>query len=230
MRVAGMAGVGKHFPGHGYVEADSHHEAPVDVRDFATIWDDDIIPYRHRLLRQLGGVMPAHVVYPVAEEEVASAGASALPAGFSPFWLAEVLRRRLGFGGVIFSDDLDMEGARSVGNIVARARAATAAGCDMLLVCNRPDLVAELLACGVPEPAAAQAARLAALVPSARRPPWLADPFALELHAPYVQARARVMALATWENADDAVMAAATIGESERSVPCMTQEGKREIQ
>jgi beta-N-acetylhexosaminidase len=209
MRVAGMWGVGKHFPGHGHVEADSHHETPADTRDFATIWDDDLLPYRHPLLRMLAGVMAAHVVYPVAD-----AVKSPRPAGFSSFWLGSVLRRRLGFDGVVFSDDLDMEGARSAGDIMARARAAATAGCDMLLICNRPDLVDELIACGAPEPDAARAARLAALVASASCPSWLADPSALESHAPYVQARTRVETLAEWEREDALSMTAATVGEN----------------
>ena len=140
MAEAGMGCVGKHFPGHGYVEADSHHDVPVDERGFDALWAEDIAPYRHRLGRQLAGVMPAHVIYPNADPSP-----DPMPAGFSPFWLKTVLRERLGFKGVIFSDDLNMEGARVAGDIVGRAKAAYAAGCDMLLVCNRPDLAAELL-------------------------------------------------------------------------------------
>jgi beta-N-acetylhexosaminidase len=121
MAQAGMGAVGKHFPGHGFAEADSHHEVPVDTRDFDTLWNEDIAPYRHRLGRQLAGVMPAHVIYPRADPSPAPQ-----PAGFSPFWLKEVLRTRLGFQGVIFSDDLNMEGARVAGDIVGRARTAPA--------------------------------------------------------------------------------------------------------
>lgn len=138
MNEAGMGAVGKHFPGHGYVEADSHHDVPVDERTLAEIRADDMLPYRHSLLRQLAGVMPAHVIYPHAEPRHPG------PAGFSSFWLKEVLRGELGFDGVIFSDDLNMAGALVAGDIVARVGAAAAAGCDMLLVCNRPDLVADL--------------------------------------------------------------------------------------
>ncbi|MDA0236575.1 MAG: beta-N-acetylhexosaminidase [Proteobacteria bacterium] len=122
MAEAGMGCVGKHFPGHGFVEADSHHDVPVDERDFDTVWNEDIAPYRHRLGRQLAGVMPAHVVYPNADPSP-----EPQPAGFSPFWLKEVLRDRLGFQWVIFSDDLNMEGARVAGDIVGRAKAAYAA-------------------------------------------------------------------------------------------------------
>ena len=127
MAQAGMGAVGKHFPGHGFVEADSHHDVPVDERDFGTIWSDDIAPYRQPLLHRLAGVMPAHVIYPNAVPGKAE------PAGFSPFWLKEVLRGRLGFEGIVFSDDLNMAGALVAGDIVARVAAAVAAGCDMPL-------------------------------------------------------------------------------------------------
>lgn len=201
MAEAGMGCVGKHFPGHGYVEADSHHEVPVDKRDFDTIWNEDIAPYRHRLGRQLAGVMPAHVIYPAADPN---------PAGFSAFWLKDVLRQRVGFKGVIFSDDLNMEGAALAGDIVGRCKAAFDAGCDMLLVCNRPDRVAELLDRWAPLPDAEKLARLAAIVPSRPKATWLADPFALELHDPYLKAREQVAAIA--EDASGAVMTAGTIG------------------
>ena len=212
MAEVGMGAVGKHFPGHGGVEADSHHEVPVDQRDFDTLWTEDIAPYRHHLGRQLAGVMPAHVIYPNADP-----GPEPQPAGFSPFWLKEVLRRRLGFTGVIFSDDLNMEGARVAGDIVGRAQAAYAAGCDMLLVCNRPDLAAELLERWRPEPDADSLARLAAIVPNTPRPAWLAAPSALELHAAYVQARERVAAIPDDTSAAPA-MTAATIGEQRTEV------------
>jgi len=179
MAEAGMGCVGKHFPGHGFVAADSHVEIPVDERDFDAIWDQDIAPYRHRLGRRLAGVMPAHVIYPQVDPN---------PAGFSPFWLQDVLRGRLGFGGVVFSDDLTMEGATVVGDIVARARAAYQAGCDMVLVCNRPDLADELLDRWAPQVSAESRARIEALTSRAQ----CADPLALELHPAYQQARATV--------------------------------------
>lgn len=202
MAEAGMGCVGKHFPGHGYVEADSHHALPVDPRPFEAIWEEDIAPYRHRLGRQLAGVMPAHVVYPQVDPQ---------PAGFSAFWLKTVLRERLGFTGVIFSDDLNMEGASVAGDIVGRACAASAAGCDMLLVCNRPDLAAELLAGWAPQPDPAVRARLAALGVPAPRPAHLADPFALELHVPYHRAREVVAGIIDEAGSGD-TMTAATIG------------------
>jgi beta-N-acetylhexosaminidase len=179
LREAGMGCVGKHFPGHGFVEADSHVEIPVDARDFDAVWAEDIAPYRHRLGKQLSGVMPAHVIFEHIDPQ---------PAGFSRFWLQDVLRGRLGFQGVIFSDDLTMEGATVVGDIVARASAAFEAGCDMVLVCNRPDLCDELLARWQPVVSEQTAARIAALAAT----PRFADPFALELAAPYLAARERV--------------------------------------
>lgn len=128
---AGMSGVGKHFPGHGFVSADSHVAVPVDNRDYETIAADDMLPYA-TLGARLGGIMPAHVIFDRVDPR---------PAGFSPYWLRTVLRRRLRFDGTIFSDDLSMEGASVAGGIVDRAEAARAAGCDMVLVCNAPDSV-----------------------------------------------------------------------------------------
>jgi beta-N-acetylhexosaminidase len=149
-----MGAVGKHFPGHGYAEADSHLEIPHDLRSFELIWAEDIVPYTPPLGAALAGVMPAHVIYEAID---------ARPAGFSPFWLKDVLRTRLGFQGVIFSDDLTMEGASVAGDIVARAQAAHAAGCDMVLVCNRPDLASDLLSRWLPELGADSLQRIAAL-------------------------------------------------------------------
>ncbi|MBL8520700.1 MAG: beta-N-acetylhexosaminidase [Betaproteobacteria bacterium] len=134
---AGMTNVGKHFPGHGYVRADSHHEIPVDEREFADIWEKDLLPFRALSDGTMGGVMPAHVTYPKFDRH---------PAGFSEKWLKDVLRGRLGFDGVIFSDDLSMEGASAAGNVVERALAALGAGCDVVLICNDPVKADELLA------------------------------------------------------------------------------------
>ncbi len=134
--LAGMANCGKHFPGHGFAHADSHFELPVDERGLATLLADDAAPYGW-LGETLTAVMPAHVIYPEVDP---------MPAGFSRTWLQQVLRGRLGFRGLIFSDDLTMEAAAIAGDILARGRAAFAAGCDMVLVCNRPDLADTLLA------------------------------------------------------------------------------------
>ena len=135
-RLAGMSGVGKHFPGHGFVRGDSHHEIPVDDRPFEEIEASDLAPFRRAIEAGLGGVMPAHVVYTQVDSQ---------PAGFSTHWLKQVLRGRLGFGGVVFSDDLSMEGASGAGGAAARALAALSAGCDVALLCNKPDDADELL-------------------------------------------------------------------------------------
>jgi len=128
---AGMRNCGKHFPGHGFVKADSHHEVPVDKRSLAAILGDDARPYEW-LAGSLSSVMPAHVVYPKVDPN---------PAGFSERWLKEILRLQLDFEGAIFSDDLSMAGARRIGGVeVSYAESATlalAAGCDMVLLCNQ---------------------------------------------------------------------------------------------
>jgi len=125
----GMAAVGKHFPGHGFAAADSHVAVPTDPRSAKDIFRKDVAPYRAAIKAGLAAVMPAHVIYPQADAE---------PAGYSKYWLQQVLRGDLGFEGLIFSDDLAMEGASTAGGIPERAVAALAAGCDMVLLCQNP--------------------------------------------------------------------------------------------
>jgi beta-N-acetylhexosaminidase len=125
--LAGMSNCGKHFPGHGYVRGDSHHEVPIDKRSLKAILAEDARPYEW-LSTALASVMPAHVIYPKVD---------ARPAGFSARWLQGILRNDLAFTGAVFSDDLSMEGAKVAGDHVDAALAALNAGCDMVLLCNQ---------------------------------------------------------------------------------------------
>ena len=165
LSLAGMANCGKHFPGHGFVKADSHVAIPVDERDLETILAEDAAPYGW-LGMSLAGVMPAHVIYPKVDKH---------PAGFSKKWLS-MLRKDFGFDGVIFSDDLSMEGASVAGTVIDGANAALTAGCDMVLICNSPDKADQLLeglrlgrVAAHPE---MSAARIAALVPQTFSITW----------------------------------------------------------
>jgi len=163
LQCAGMAACGKHFPGHGFVAADSHHEIPVDARELANILREDAAPYGWLGDLILPCVMPAHIIYPAVDSA---------PAGFSAYWLQTVLRGQLRYDGLIFSDDLTMQGASVAGDILARAQAALGAGCDMVLVCNRPDLADELLARLQTEMPAASRARLQRLRPRGKALDW----------------------------------------------------------
>jgi beta-N-acetylhexosaminidase len=156
LHAAGMAACGKHFPGHGGAEADSHIAVPVDQRSLAEL-APDLEPYRQL---KLDAVMLAHVIYPQID---------ACPAGFSAVWIKK-LRQEYAFAGVIFSDDLSMEGARVAGDIVDRANAAWDAGCDMLPVCNSPQSVDDLLNRWQPTPDAEREQRIHRLLPTLALP------------------------------------------------------------
>jgi beta-N-acetylhexosaminidase len=177
LHLSGMANCGKHFPGHGYVKADSHTDIPVDKRSLKAILADDAAPYRW-LNTTLSSVMPAHVIYPKVD---------ARAAGFSSRWLNDILRGQLGFRGAIFSDDLSMAGARLLdGAEVTYTQAAVAAleaGCDMVLLCNQSldggEAVDELIAGlteaqvkGVWHPQEASEERRQALLPRSPAPEW----------------------------------------------------------
>lgn len=132
---AGMPAIGKHFPGHGSVQADSHIDLPIDDRPWEDIEKWDLQPFA-KLIDQLQGVMPAHVIYPQVDEKAA---------GFSKHWLKTVLRKQLGFKGAIMSDDMSMEGARAAGTVVQGVLKSLNAGCDIVLICNNPDEVKNAL-------------------------------------------------------------------------------------
>jgi beta-N-acetylhexosaminidase len=145
----GAAAVGKHFPGHGHVAIDSHVGTPEDMRPLDDVLRSDVVPFAALIEQGLDAIMPAHVVFPAVDTR---------PAGFSPVWIGEILRGLLRFDGMVFSDDLEMAGAHSAGDIVARADAAIAAGCDVVLVCNDFAAMDDLLARWTPpsQPALAQ--------------------------------------------------------------------------
>ena len=137
MHAAGMGAVGKHFPGHGKVQADSHRELPIDKRALEDIQGHDLVPFAALCKNQLQGVMPAHIVFEAVD---------ANPVGFSSVWLNKILRGQLGYEGLIFSDDLNMAAASAGGSYAARAQTALAAGCDLLLICNNRPAAKEVLA------------------------------------------------------------------------------------
>ena len=163
MAMVGMSACGKHFPGHGAVSEDSHHDIPVDNRTLARILKEDAAPYLWLGDLVMPAVMPAHVIYPKVDDK---------PAGFSKKWIGEVLRSQLHYDGVVFSDDLTMEGASVAGDITARAEAALQAGCDMVLVCNRPDLSDELLGHLRYKSPGKSTERIARLMPKTKARDW----------------------------------------------------------
>jgi beta-N-acetylhexosaminidase len=136
MHRAGMAAVGKHFPGHGGVAQDSHLTLPSDARSYGQIARRDLVPFKSLIEQGLEGIMPAHVVYPAVDDK---------PASFSSRWVEDVLRKELGFRGAVFSDDLSMQGATFAGSYADRTRLALEAGCDMVLVCNQPEAIDAVL-------------------------------------------------------------------------------------
>lgn len=136
MRAAGMAAVGKHFPGHGSVTVDSHLALPVDERSFAAIEADDMVTFTDMVRTGIEGMMASHILFPKVD---------AMPVGFSPYWLKEILRKQLKFNGLIFSDDLSMQGAVIAGDYPERTKTALEAGCDMALVCNHREGVIQVL-------------------------------------------------------------------------------------
>ncbi len=137
MHGCGMHAVGKHFPGHGAVTTDSHLELPVDNRTLDVIDQSDLIPFKFMASLGISGFMAAHIIFPRVDDTSV--------AGFSNYWLQKILREKIGFNGVIFSDDLSMEGAAISSSYFARANLALSAGCDALIVCNNKDGIFEIL-------------------------------------------------------------------------------------
>ncbi|QKQ24768.1 beta-N-acetylhexosaminidase [Candidatus Ruthia endofausta] len=135
MHKAGMKCVGKHFPGHGFVTADSHLDLPIDDRPMSDLLQD-MEPFQGLINHGLDALMPAHVVYTQVDDK---------PAGFSSKWIKDILQNQLKFKGVIFSDDLSMQGAHFIKDITDRVKTSLNSGCDMVLVCNHPELVTQII-------------------------------------------------------------------------------------
>ncbi len=137
LKKGGMLAVGKHFPGHGYIQTDSHVQKSLDMRRYVDLEMADLIPFQHMITHGVAGIMPSHVIYEAIDQK---------PAGFSTFWLQRILRSDLQFDGCIFSDDLSMRGAGAyLESMSLRAQTALIAGCDMVLVCNNPAGADEIL-------------------------------------------------------------------------------------
>jgi beta-N-acetylhexosaminidase len=176
LALAGMSNCGKHFPGHGFAQADSHVAMPVDDRSLEEILRDDVAPYDWLGL-SLGSVIPAHVIYPQVDSK---------PAGFSRVWLQDILRNKLRFEGAIFSDDLSMEAARQGGTLTEGASAALQAGCDMVLICNQPDEAEKVLDALRFTPSKESQRRLQRMRPRGKALKWsklVADPQYLQAQA-----------------------------------------------
>ena len=138
MASAGMSATAKHFPGHGHVVADSHLELPTDTRAYEVLEKNDLIPFAQLMAdNQLAAIMPAHVIYTDIDAE--------FTAGFSTIWLKDILRKKMGFKGLIYSDDLSMEGAAASGRPSIRAQKAKDAGCNVLLICNKREAAQEIV-------------------------------------------------------------------------------------
>jgi beta-N-acetylhexosaminidase len=137
LRSAGMAAVGKHFPGHGYVRGDTHHETAQDERSFDELHESDLIPFLELIAHDVDALMMAHVVYPRVDDK---------PAGYSPKWIQTILREQLRFRGCVISDDLGMAAAGVAGDLVARADASVSAGADLILCCNDRPAALDLIA------------------------------------------------------------------------------------
>ena len=182
LALAGMGACGKHFPGHGAVAADSHHAIPRDSRSLKKILEHDAAPYQWLGDQVIPSVMPAHVIYTKVDS---------MPAGFSSKWIKQILREKLSYDGVVFSDDLTMEGAAVAGDILARAKAALNAGCDMALVCNRPDLADDLLSRLQWKSTRRSLARIERLMPKSSAPDWKT----LQKQQAYLEALKSVQAL-----------------------------------
>ena len=163
MHQGGLAAVAKHFPGHGGVSGDSHHELPIDERSLLDIEAADLLPFARLASNGLEAVMAAHVLYRQVD---------CRPAGYSPFWLQTVLRQRLNFQGAIFSDDLQMQAAAWAGDIGDRVEAALAAGCDAVLVCQNQAEVGTLLESMEKRVDPVSRLRLARLRPPRQGKPW----------------------------------------------------------
>lgn len=141
MRAAGMAATAKHFPGHGSVTADSHFDLPVDHRSLSQVLEDDAIPFERIIAAGVEAIMPAHIVFDAVDKN---------PVGFSAYWLKTILREKMGFNGVIISDDLTMKATEAFGDYPERTQKALDAGCDLILLCqNRPAVRQVLAAIGL---------------------------------------------------------------------------------